>query len=338
MIKEFDIKNFGPITHAQAKGLGNINLIIGENSSGKTSLLKALYSAIKCHEEAQRGNHNADFSELLSEKLYRTFQVDRIGDLVRKGEGNKLEFKITFAERQLTYQFGRDTQKKIITCHNNLHKRIANSVFLPPKEVLSLFRVIHRSAIEEKEFGFDATYSDLVMALLRVKQKGKNVGNFAQSRKELEQMFDGKVEFDSDNLTWFYRKGNSKYSIMVTAEGIKKIAMLDTLLGNRFLSKESIIFIDEPESALHPTAISKLLDIVTLLAESGIQFFLASHSYFVVKKLLLIAKEKSLPIPVFLTSESGSWEQGCLLTDGLPKNGIIDESINLFKRSFLNEE
>jgi len=49
----------------------------------------------------------------------------------------------------------------------------------------------------------------------------------------------------------------------------------------------SIVYFDEPEAALHPSAISALLDIVAILAERGIQFFLASHSYFVVKKLYL---------------------------------------------------
>ncbi|WP_368501347.1 AAA family ATPase [Oceanobacter sp. 5_MG-2023] len=49
------------------------------------------------------------------------------------------------------------------------------------------------------------------------------------------------------------------------SEGIKKIAILDTLLGNRF----SVVFVDEPESALHPTAIVQLIDILALLAAKG---------------------------------------------------------------------
>jgi predicted ATPase len=49
---------------------------------------------------------------------------------------------------------------------------------------------------------------------------------------------------------------------------------LDTLLGNRYLDTKSIIFIDEPEAALHPSAVAKFLDIITNLADSGIQFLL----------------------------------------------------------------
>jgi predicted ATPase len=114
-----------------------------------------------------------------------------------------------------------------------------------------------------------------------------------------------------------------------TAEGIKKIAILDFLLGNGHLNENSIIFIDEPESALHPEAISKLLDIVAILAKHGIQFFMASHSYFVIKKLFLIAQEQKLSIPV-LSQEGDSWQQSDLLDD-MPSNAIINESIRLYK-------
>lgn len=124
-------------------------------------------------------------------------------------------------------------------------------------------------------------------------------------------------------------KGNQKFAIGVTAEGVKKIGILDTLLGNRFLTPNSIIFIDEPESALHPKAISDLLDIIVLLAEEGIQFFMASHSYFVVKKLFLIAQEKQMSVPVISKNES-DWTH-CDLKDGMPDNPIIDESIRLYQ-------
>ncbi len=142
-------------------------------------------------------------------------------------------------------------------------------------------------------------------------------------------MFGGKVEYDDASSRWQFRTGNQKFPIGVTAEGIKKIAILDTLLGNRYLDKNSVIFMDEPESALHPKAISQLLDIIAKLAEEGIQFFLASHSYFVIKKLYLLAQEKGLSIPtISLFSEVWQAEN---LTDGMPNNPIIDESIRLYK-------
>lgn len=335
MIKSFELNNYGPIVGVSGKNLGKINLILGENSTGKTFLLKALYSTIRSHEESKKGDNNQSLADALSDKLYWTFQPEKLGDIVCRGEGNKLTASLTLDDNTfVVYSFGRDTTKKITLPHNNLSERKSNSIFLPPKEVLSLTNVIYKSAVIDKLFGFDATYVDLVSALKIPKQKGRTSDAFASSRKNLEEMFSGKVEYDQTTESWIYKKGNSKFTIMATAEGIKKVAILDTLLGNRFLDKDSIVFIDEPESALHPTAIVKFLDIITVLAQSGIQFFLATHSYYVVKKLLLIAHKNKMPIPVFIPNENYQWEQSCLLNDGLPDNEIINESIRLFEQEF----
>lgn len=335
MIYYFKLENYGPIIKAEGKKLGQINLILGANSTGKTFLLKALYSAIRSHEEANKGNNNQDYTETLSDKLYWTFQVDKIGDIVTKGEGRKLNATISLNDNSsLVFGFGKDTTKKVSPTHNNLSQRNSNSVFLPPKEVLSLMDVIYKSTAIDKIFGFDATYADLISALKIPTQKGRNLDAFTKSRKRLEDMFSGKVEYDSGSSGWVYKKGKSKFSIMSAAEGVKKIAILDTLLGNRFLDKDSIVFIDEPESALHPTAIIELLEIITVLAKAGIQFFLATHSYYVIKKLVLIAKENNMPIPTFMANDDGSWVQSCMLENGLPENEIINESIRLFEAEF----
>jgi predicted ATPase len=87
---------------------------------------------------------------------------------------------------------------------------------------------------------------------------------------------------------------------------------------------------DEPEAALHPVAIGKLLDIVADLAGYGIQFVIASHSYFVVKKLYLLAQERCISIPV-LSKEGDSWQLSDL-QDDMPDNPIINESIRLYEQ------
>ena len=155
---------------------------------------------------------------------------------------------------------------------------------------------------------------------------------FADSQKALEDILGGKVEYDEITKRWQFRKGNQKFAIGVTAEGIKKIAILDSLLANRYLDTESIIFIDEPESALHPAAISKLLDIIGVLADRGIQFFLASHSYFVIKKLYLMARKSNDTLPFI--SLPNNHDQGVEYDDllkGMPNNSIINESIRLYQ-------
>jgi AAA15 family ATPase/GTPase len=330
MITSFELKNFGPIHQLKCDNLGHINLIIGGNGTGKTILLKALYSAIRTLEDYKRGNEPRNASEILAEKLYWTFEVEKIGDLVSKGVDEPLSFKFRIDDKEFCYGFGKDTTKIIQALENYVLPRGSNSIFLPTKEVLSLYKIILESREVAKTFGFDDTYLDLARALRQPPKGGKNYQHFAASRKSLNDILDGKIEYDEKAGRWQFKKGNQKFPIGVTAEGIKKISILDTLLGNRYLDPNSVIFIDEPESALHPSAISKFLDIIAMLAESGIQFFMASHSYFVIKKLFLISQKKdNLSIPI-ISAMDDYWKIANL-KEGLPENPIIDESIQLYK-------
>ena len=96
MITDVSIKNFGPLTNLAWNNLSSINLIIGSNGSGKTFILKALYCAMRMLEEYKRGDVNRTAAEILAEKLYWTFQPDKIGDLVTKGADAQLDFRLSF--------------------------------------------------------------------------------------------------------------------------------------------------------------------------------------------------------------------------------------------------
>lgn len=332
MINKVVLNNFGTLTDIQWENLGKINLIIGENGSGKSFLLKALYSSMRTIEEYRRGDDRRSESEILLEKLYWTFQTERIGDLVSKSSADLLSCAISYNDKEFSYRFGKDTTKTIQSLTNRTSPRASNSIFLPAKEVLSIYHIILESREKDKLFGFDDTYLDLVRALALPRKGGKNLSEFADSRKALEDIIGGKVEFNESTQRWVFKKENQRYAIGVTAEGIKKIAILDSLLANRYLDTESLIFIDEIESALHPTAISQLLDIIGVLAKRGIQFFIASHSYFVIKKLYLMARESYSSIPIIsLPNDQNVNVAYNDLLNGMPDNSIINESIRLYK-------
>jgi AAA15 family ATPase/GTPase len=257
-----------------------------------------------------------------------------------------LVFNLTFNQQKLTYCF--DYNGNFQELENKIAPRSDNSIFLSSKETPSLHHIILKSRHLDKVFGFDDTYFDLAMASqyaeMVTDRKGeqifnrnnefvtvqKSVDNFKESRSLLENIINGRIEFDNDRKRWYFiNKAGQRFPMGITAEGIRKIGILEPLLSNRYLNENSIVFIDEPESNLHPTAISQLLDIIALLAEQGMQIFLASHSYFVVKKLFLIAQEKQLSIPV-LSYQDKEWVQSDL-KDDMPSNPIISESIRLYK-------
>jgi len=197
MINSIFTKNFGPLEIFEWNKLGKINLILGPNSSGKSFLLKALYTAIRTLEDYRRGDDQRSTAEILQNKLYWTFQTDKIGDIVTKGAALPLEYKMTVDGNEFRYAYGRDTTKQISEIENHVSNRDANSVFLPAKEVLSIYHNILKSREVDKVFGFDDTYLDLARAIRQSPKKGENFDEFAQSRQKLEEVIGGKIEFDA---------------------------------------------------------------------------------------------------------------------------------------------
>ena len=94
-IKAAELQNYGNISAFRCSEFSNINLIIGENATGKTFLLKALYSAIRAMEDYKRGDDVRSMNEILAEKLRWTFQVDKLGDIVNRSANESLHFRIT---------------------------------------------------------------------------------------------------------------------------------------------------------------------------------------------------------------------------------------------------
>ncbi len=330
MIQSVEAKNYGPIRDINLEKLGSINLFIGPNSSGKTILLKAIYCAQRTIELTGRGKNITLDKEILADKLYWTFQVEKIGNIVRKPETGPLVFSLKENNGdKFSYSFGADTEKKIIKLENNRSPRSSNSIFIPAKEVLSLLDVIKNNREIKMEFGFDETYSDLAAALT-LSTKGTIPELFKEIRGRLENAINGKIVYSKEKKMWQYVQGKTSFEINATSEGTKKIAIFDTLIANHFLTKESIVFIDEPESGLHPGVLIELLDIIATLAEYGVQFMIASHSYFVIKKLYLIAQNKNIDIPVIAFDKDG-YAGLSNLKDGMPENAIIDESVKLYE-------
>lgn len=332
-IDRLQMKNFGMIKEFNCDQFSNINLIIGENGTGKTFLLKSLYSAVKAMEEYKRGDDITPMNGILSEKLRWIFQVDKLGDMVSKTPEEGLEFQIQMGELKMGYQFSKSAASKVGAVDAPDKGKEGNSVFIPAKEVLSLFSVILKSREIDKAFGFDDTYYDLAKALRISPSRGKNYTVFAESRKVVSDVIDGKVEYDENSGKWSYRnKKNQKFSIGATSEGVKKIAIMDRLLANGYLNANSIIFIDEIESALHPKAVCQFLDMIDNIAnDMGLQVFITSHSYFVIKKLLLIAMKKEHSVSC-ISLNKGQEVQICDLYDGMPENSIIDTSIQLYEQ------
>ncbi|MCB0065360.1 MAG: hypothetical protein KDE19_24715 [Caldilineaceae bacterium] len=143
MIDEFVLENCGPIEQVRWRASPHINLIIGKNGTGKSILMKMLYVVLRSTEEYQRGNNRETFRQIIGEKLRGTFQVEQVGDLVRKG-ADRLKVECKLDKQQIHFSFSPSAVRGVGDVTDIVQPRSTLSIFLPPKEILSLTGIIKR--------------------------------------------------------------------------------------------------------------------------------------------------------------------------------------------------
>jgi AAA15 family ATPase/GTPase len=348
MINAITIKNFMAHTELSIKNIPEINVIIGKNDTGKTGVLKLLYATVKALEVYSLKINSSDisFKKELADKLFDTFMPRKngLGDLVQKGNKEKLDVNVTVVgnngkyKQEIFYSFGDRTEKSISTCseiNEPLPSNLINALFVPAKEVLTAFNDIRNIRENFYGVGFDDTYLDLIKALNLETTKGRVANELSQVNKSLEDLFEGKIEQTGQKEQPFtFKKGNQQFAMQQTAEGIKKIGILTTLITNRQIGKGTILFMDEPETALHPDAIRQMVEMLVAMSKAGVQIFIATHSYFVIKQLSNCAKRDKLNINCWnFNRDNGKPVTSSFnnLIDGvLPSNSIIDEALKMF--------
>lgn len=338
------------MTHSELslKSIPEINVIIGKNDTGKTGLLKLLYATVKSLEiySLKIKTTETTFKRELAEKLNDTFMPRKngLGDLVQKGSKDRLDVNITVIgnngkyKQPLYYSFGERTEKVITTCIEHVDtipSETINALFVPAKEVLTAFSDIRNIRDKFYGIGFDDTYLDLIKSLDLPTTKGRVANELSQVNKSLENLFEGTIEQTGQSEQPFiFKKGNQQFAMQQTAEGIKKIGILTTLIKNRQLGKGTILFMDEPETALHPDAIREMVEMLVAMSKAGVQIFLATHSYFVIKQLAICSKRDEISAICWnLQRDVGKPTSNSFqsLKDGvLPSNSIIDEATKMF--------
>ena len=69
------------------------------------------------------------------------------------------------------------------------------------------------------------------------------------------------------------------------AEGLRKLGLLWLLIQNGTLVEGSILFWDEPETNLNPRLFGPVVEILLELQRQGVQIFIATHDYLILKQM-----------------------------------------------------
>jgi len=284
-IKSLNINNFTLFNKINFKFSKGINIFIGENSTGKSQILKLLYSTLKAN------NQEGRFNESIVQEFKDVFRpTDKeIGNLITFGE-NKASIDIDLSSYKIDFNFTKKSRYEVNM--NNTPQKFyqKDALFIPAKEILSHFKGFI-ATYSRREIAFDKTTYDLAFGLDLPLLKDQSLMD--KKNTELEEILQGEIV--QLNGEFYLRRFKDKELVVssMMAEGLRKIGTVSYLLKNGGLSKESILFWDEPESTLNPKLIKDIAKLFIYLESLDIQIFIATHSLFLVNEIEILRKKEN---------------------------------------------
>jgi len=251
-----------------------VNIFIGENGTGKTSLLKMLFAAC----EYSKNNHHLNVSGSKKFKNYFVSNVENTGMLLNydtgdgysyfkvEANGKYFEYKTSLSE---DFSGGFDGLDEWRTLD-------IKPIFIPSKEMLSHSKGLLAMHMK-MEIPFDVTLIDILAnAQLPVSREVSPLDKILLDK--ISDIIDGEVVYENDTF-YAVKRGGMKLEFSLEAEGLRKFGLLWKLIRNGLLNDKTILFWDEPEANLNPTLIPVLVDFLIELHRNGVQMFIATHDY-----------------------------------------------------------
>jgi energy-coupling factor transporter ATP-binding protein EcfA2 len=296
LLKSIILKNFTVFPEADLRFGKHLNVIVGENGTGKTHILKAAYSGIAASaarpkDKSSEAPGRSAFSAAIGEKLLGVFRPDSLGRLVRRGRGrNKCHISYKFDQHDLNIAFTISTLAKVEVSGVPDARVSKRPVYLPTRELLTIAPGFV-SLYETTHLPFEETWRDTCILLEAPLARGPREGRIKQLLQPLELAMGGKVEVDGAGR-FYLTLDSGRREMHLVAEGLRKLAMVARLIATGSLLDKGYLFWDEPESNLNPRIIKTIARTIMQLAESGIQVFIGSHSLFLLRELHILQKKE----------------------------------------------
>lgn len=324
MITQLKLKNFAAFTELVIDFSPGINIIIGENGTGKTQLLKAILALSRPEARAETAG------EQLASKLCRLYQplTGQVGELRRAGTRGEAMLDATFSQGQkVNARFSGTAAEAKVSVGGG---EAPAATFIPTKEVLSLVRGLTAEQPDQRiiERIFDDGYLALAQQLIKAGAEDLDAKvqldpRFASIVPRLVNLIGGRYELHDGRFcfqagTYVEKLGKSSaaakaaqsfqdstlrfvpsksplLSSGMTAEGFRKIGVLQRLLSNGSLNPGTSgpLLWDEPESNLNPKLMKDLVHALLELARNGQQVILATHDYVLLKWFDLLMDKKN---------------------------------------------
>ncbi len=291
MLKSAKIKNFGPLPCGDYAFASGLNVVVGENGSGKSHLLKLLYSLLKVQADSKELTKTV-LQKSCADKLVGVFRADSLGRLVTRRQGHdRCEIALSMQKRgqNLAISFATRSSSSVQVDTLPAAQIALSPAFLPTRELLTLcpwFGPLY----DNHHVPFEESWRDSVSLLEKPALKGPRAEVAASLLQPLEEAMGGKVLVDTASGRFYLQiPGAGKMEMPLVAEGLRKIAMLARLISNGTLLEQGYLFWDEPETNLNPKLIRVIARCIMALCRQGIQVFIATHSLFLLRELEMLS-------------------------------------------------
>ena len=257
-----------------------INVLLGQNGTGKTTLLKMIYAATQWSNEQVDENKSKNLLQFFSNNLK---DLDELKSASHEEELSY--YKVTDG----THAFEESISHHGLLDYEGWRHRNIPSVFIPATEMLSHAKGF--LALNQKfKMPFDATQIDIIVnaSLPEVREEPAALHGVLE---KISEAIGGTVIMEDDAF-YVLKKEGYKVDFSLEAEGLRKLGLLWKLIRNGLLEPGSVLLWDEPEANLNPELYPLVANILLELQKNGVQIFVATHSYNFAKYLEIRRSEK----------------------------------------------
>ena len=314
------LQNFTVFKDTKFDFVPGVNALVGENGTGKTHLMKALYAAQLTNMWQSRD---------IATTLRNLFQTQNLMDLVRLKTSHDIGMRVAglYHDQEWFIEVLPVNNERIVG-----EQRIGepeHPVFIPAIDMMGHTRGF-LAAARAVVLDFDLTCEELV-TLFSLERR--LAGRKPIVLEGVRKMLGGDLQYDEGNSRFYLVTPQGRLPMPLVAEGLRKIATLVRLAQNGWLVSGTTLFWDEPEVNLNPLLMGEVVGAILSLARQGIQVFLATHSYVILKELDLQAKATdSLCYFALQRSADGTTVNPTDDFDSLNPNPILEQYNSLYDR------
>lgn len=292
MLDHIKLERFTAFEQFSLKFSPGLNVFIGENGSGKTHLLKLVYAACDI----------STSQKSFAEKLNRVFlpSGEQFGRLVKRrstsstghvevtrtvyidGQPKSLSLRLSMSNHT------KEPNKATLSgAYKQWQEHPVKSVYIPVKDMMANAPGF-RSLYSLRHIHFEEVYADIIDRAFLGALRGPTDKGRKRLLEILQQSMDGKVI--TRNEEFFLKSPQGELEFTLLAEGIRKLGLLWVLIQNGTLLDGSVLLWDEPETNLNPKLMRTVVQILVELQRLGVQVFVTTHNYNLLKEFDLQLK------------------------------------------------